>query len=112
MAQIQNQAENKLPKLFLTEPQIGASQEIVDLDKYIQTKVDTLIFDQQMAVVLCDYLASKAIQWQETLPDNHFWKDVDMGESFDKAVYVQDCVTLMRLKFCIVNTCVTRIKKK
>lgn len=86
-AEIQMRAAAKLPVLFLTEPMLGAAQHLVDLDKYMREEVDTLIFDKQMAIVLCDYLASKAIQWQETLPDTNFWKTIDMNEAFDKAPY-------------------------
>ena len=86
-AEIQTRAMAQLPMLFLTEQAHGASQEVPDLDQYVAHKVDTLLFSPDMAVMLCDYLATKAIRWQETLPEDHFWKDVDMNEAFDKAVY-------------------------
>lgn len=87
-AEIQTRANAQLPTLFLTEPAHGASKEVHELDHYVAANVDTLIFTKPMAQTLCAYLSSKAIKWQESLPESNFWKTIDMGESFDEAPYV------------------------
>jgi len=86
-ADIQLRAMSKLPTLFLTESALNAPTELLDLDRYIVDQVDTLLFDKNMAITLCDFLASKAIQWQETLDPSNFWKTIDMSEAFDRSVY-------------------------
>ena len=86
-ADIQTQAASTLPLLFLTEHALTASDQVQDLYNYFESKVNTLIFDKPLALALCDFLASRAIQWQETLDEDNFWKDVGLGESFDDAVY-------------------------
>jgi hypothetical protein len=86
-AAIQTRAMAQLPTVFLTEQAHGASPEVAALDHYVSSSVDTLIFTPATANLICDYLATKAIQWQEALSADHFWKDINMSEAFDKAVY-------------------------
>jgi hypothetical protein len=86
-AEVQTRAMAQLPMLFLTEQAHGAPKHVEDLDAYVATQVDTLVFTPDTARMLCDYLTTKAIRWQEALPEDNFWKRVDMGEAFDDAVY-------------------------